>query len=134
MKNRVVSLLMAVLLVLPFWPVVSYATTHFAGSGTETDPFIISNAADWAQFAEEVNAGVNADTYYKLSDNFENEALPVTATVGTSDNPFCGIFDGNGRTLSVLINDSTDQGTAPFRYTSCAVIKNLTVTGTVKGH
>ena len=133
MKNRVVSLLMAVLLVLPLWPVVSYATTHFAGSGTETDPFIISNAADWAQFAEDVNAGVNADTYYKLSDNFENEALPVTATVGTSDNPFCGIFDGNGRTLSVLINDSTDQGTAPFRYTAGAVIKNLTVTGTVSG-
>ena len=44
-----------------------------------------------------------------------------------------GTFDGNGHTLNVTIN-STESFAAPFRYvTGTTTIKNLHVTGAVKG-
>lgn len=42
--------------------------------------------------------------------------------------PFKGTFDGNGRTLTVGYNTSTDR-LGPFRYVDGATIKNLTIAG-----
>lgn len=134
MKKRIVSVILALFLVLPLCPVVSDAAAHFAGSGTEADPYIIADAAGWAQFAADVNAGEDAGGYYRLAEGFDNSASPVTVTVGTAEHPFSGVFDGGGRTLTVNINDQRSEGTAPFRYISGASIRNLTVTGSVAGH
>ena len=112
---------------------LAQGTWAFDGSGTVDTPYLIKNAADWATFAENVNAGTDADKCYKLDNTFYNDGNPVTTTVGTEAHPFTGTFDGNGKTLNVNISETTTQGTAPFRNIMGATIKNLTVAGTVTG-
>nr|MCR5138735.1 hypothetical protein [Bacteroidaceae bacterium] len=110
------------------------AWAEITGSGTQADPYVLDDAADWATFASNVNNGTNADKFYKLSDTWDNGSSAVTATVGTDSHPFTGTFDGNSKTLTVNISETSTQGTAPFRYISGgAVIKNVTITGSVTG-
>lgn len=90
------------------------AWADITGSGTEADPYVLSTVADWNTFAANVNAGTNADKYYKLSDSWNNSSSGITTTVGTSDYPFSGTFDGNGKTITANINETSTQGTAPF--------------------
>ncbi len=48
----------------------SIATSYTSGTGTEADPYIISTAAEFAYFAQEVdNNNGYADTYFKLDNN-----------------------------------------------------------------
>ena len=93
---------------------------------------LIHNAEDWATVATNINAGTGCDGYYKLADDFDNTTA-VTATIGTQEHPFTGLFDGNGKTLNVNISETSTQGTAPFREIAGATIKNLTVSGSVTG-
>ena len=48
--------------------------------GTSTNPIVIADSADWVMFATNVNAGVNADKYYRLDAD-----INVTMMVGTSE-------------------------------------------------
>ena len=110
------------------------AWAEITGSGTAAEPYVLNEAADWATFASNVYNGTNADKFYKLSDTWDNTASAVTATVGTESHPFTGTFDGNSKTLTVNISETSTQGTAPFRYISGgAVIKKVTITGSVTG-
>ena len=95
------------------------------GSGTPADPYLISSTADWDIFAANVNAGINSDACYCLAAD-----IAITTTVGTSDHPFGGIFDGAGHTLNAAITGDS-QGCAPFRYVTGATIRRLNTTGTV---
>ena len=110
----------------------SFTVLFSDSSGTEEAPYLIHNADDWNTFAQNINAGVETDKYYKLADDFDNSTA-VSVCVGTADHPFAGIFDGNGKTLNVNINESASgkKGTAPFRYIAGATIKNLNVAGSV---
>ncbi|MCR5413815.1 MAG: hypothetical protein K6F50_03690 [Kiritimatiellae bacterium] len=107
-----------------------YAGT-LSGSGTAESPYLIGSADDWNTFASNVVDGTSgkAEAYYKLS----ADVAGVTNTVGTESRPFAGVFDGGSNTLTVAITDMENQGTAPFRWISGAVISNLTVTGSVTG-
>ena len=102
------------------------------GSGTVSDPYIIHNADDWEIMALNVNSGFNTDKYYKLADDYD-DSTAVTMPAGTSDHPFEGVFDGNGKIMTVDITDTSAQGAAPFRYIADATIKDLKVTGSVTG-
>ena len=89
----------------------------------------ISSVAEWNDFVNLVNTGQNSFSGKQvyLMDN-----ISVSTMVGTSEHPFQGIFNGNGRTLNVTIGDSgSEQGIAPFHYISGATIRHLKVTGTV---
>ena len=99
------------------------------GTGTQADPYVIADVNDWNTFAANVNAGTDADKYYKMADGFV-DSTPVTVMVGTDTNPFTGHFNGNGKTLYVNIS-GTEQAAAPFSYINGATIEMLTVAGTV---
>ncbi|MBO7557366.1 MAG: InlB B-repeat-containing protein [Bacteroidaceae bacterium] len=101
------------------------------GSGTASDPYLISSIDQWNTFA-------NANNYKMFYDSDKHIELGadisgVTTTVGTQEHPFKGTFNGNNKTLTVNINETSTQGTAPFREINGATIKNLTVTGSVTG-
>ena len=140
MKKRFLGILLSLVMVLGLVPGLSmtaYAEEGvFSGSGTEDDPYIISDAADWEAFANHVNNntddGKYVGAYYKLADNFDNSGDAITAMVGTEAHPFQGTFDGNGRTMNLGISTS-DGGAAPFHYINGATIRNLNVTGSVDG-
>ncbi len=101
------------------------------GSGTASDPYRISSIDQWNTFA-------NANNYKMFYDSDKHIELGadisgVTTTVGTQAYPFQGTFNGNQKTLTVNINETSTQGTALFREISGATIKNLTVKGSVTG-
>ena len=85
----------------------------------------IENIDDWNNFAANINKGADF-TYYKLIKNISG----VTTTVGTKEHPFCGIFDGNGKTLTLSIN-STKENAAPFSVVNGATISNVTIDGSI---
>ena len=96
-----------------------------------TPVLTISSDEDWTTFAANVNNGTEdyAGKLVKLATN-----INVSTMVGTGSNPFKGIFDGDGHTLTLSISDTENQGTAPFRYISGATIMNVKTTGTVTGN
>ena len=114
-----------------------WGVTDYGADGSEDHPYIISTAAGWDALATAVNGGETfTDTYFKLSDDFDNSATPVTTMAGCAgrylDRPFKGTFLGNGRTLTVNLETTMeDEGCAPFFRTNGATIKNLRVAGTV---
>ena len=87
--------------------------------------FPIRNANDWNTFRQKVTDAkgqpVNARLYADIS---------TSNSAGDTNSPFCGVFDGNGHTLTVSIAHNTEQQ-APFRYVGNATIKNLRTAGTV---
>ena len=101
--------------------------------GSEEHPYEISNKAGWDALASAVNRGEDfSGKYFKLSPDFDNSALPVTMMVGNADHSFKGTIQGNGRTLTVNLEDVTEEdGCAPFFKTERATIKNLRMAGTI---
>ena len=90
----------------------------------------INSSSEWRAFANKVNNGTESceGKIVRLCSDID-----VSSTVGTQDHPFKGNFDGGGHTLIVSMDDTGNQGTAPFRYISDATIANVKTTGTVKG-
>ena len=97
------------------------------------DPVSIASAADWAAFANRVNAGeTSLDATLAASVTLSQDS----PFVGTSaSRPYSGTFDGAGHALQV--NWSFSDGTehvAPFRFVNGCTIKNLHVTGALRSN
>ena len=112
------------------------AGSNPAGSGTNTDPYIINSTAHWNALATAVNDGnenINKGgvTFFRLDAD-----ITVTTMIGTSDHPFESTFDGNGHKLTFNLQTSDADYCAPFSYTRGAEIENLIVDGSIQssGH
>ena len=101
------------------------------GSGTETDPYLISHPLDWDWFAQSVTDGTTySGQFVKL-----NADITVTTRGGswTSDSDyhaFSGTFLGNEHTLT-LNYTSNETHCAPFRVIDGATIQDLHLAGTI---
>ena len=105
-----------------------------AGSGTQADPWVIGDGADWVSFCRAIAAGhTYAGEYVELRADIPVFQKAGTVSGGWQEYPFSGVFDGGGHTLTVSITDADNQGTAPFCYINGAAIQNLNVTGSVRG-
>jgi len=119
-------------------PCVDYDIKVYVEQGTspistwdDIEPyfFAIRTADDWNTFCQKVQVArgqydVNARLYADIT---------ITNSCGNTY-PFRGNFDGNGHTLNVAINNVTIDYEAPFRYAKDYTIKDLTVTGSVRGY
>ncbi len=103
----------------------------FAGAGTETDAYIIETNTDWNTLAVFIEKG-SFDTTEKHFLLDVDDTLSVSTMIGTKENPFKGIFDGNGKTLTFTVKDYSPY-TAPFAYIKSADIRNLHVAGSITG-
>ena len=115
------------------------------GSGTETDPYQISTAAGLKWFRDKVNNAKNAanieDTKIcaeltKDIDLSGEEWTPIgignSFALGTPS--YSGTFDGKGHTIKNLsIDNSSARYVGLFGYVDGGTIRNLTVSGSVKG-
>ena len=118
------------------WDGISVATSYTAGTGTETDPFIISTESELALLAAECldtnNAG-NSGKFYKLSGDLdlgEKNWAPIGISSGTA---FAGTFDGDGHTIRGLCIDTSENYAGLFGYVKNGTVKNLDVeAGTIK--
>ena len=94
------------------------------------DPdYVISDAADWAEFCDVVNAGTG-DVIVRAVLSKDVTLEPDAPSAGTDQHPFNGEFDGQGHTLTV--NYQRENGCAPFTETGeGAIIRNLHTAGTI---
>lgn len=101
----------------------------YHGAGTEATPYMITSKEDWYMLAKDIESGASTSgNYFALTAD-----ITVHKMLGTEQNPFSGIFNGYGCTLTANINENM-TGAAPFHTISGATIKNLKVAGTVKGY
>ncbi|WP_163320436.1 T9SS type A sorting domain-containing protein [Dysgonomonas sp. 520] len=118
--------LLLVLLVI-FMSSTIYSQTYSGGTGTETDPYLISSKTDLETLAQTVNNGsgnMYAGKYFSLT----QDLYGITTVIGTSAN-FSGVFNGNGYAIDLNINTSTNAGL--FGNAVNATIENLGITGNV---
>ena len=85
----------------------------------------IANTADWENFSTMVKNGVSP-----LNARLTADVDAGSTMVGTSANPYQGIFDGAGHTLTFTY-DGTEQFAAPFQYVNAATISDLKTTGSI---
>jgi hypothetical protein len=122
------------------------------GRGTSDSPYLINNDNGTTPLAKlnKIAKWVNKDTslpdawnrtwesvskYFKLmTDIGTNSGNAFTRIIGTYASPFRGIFDGNGYKIELNIERRRGIDVGLFGYATNATIKNLTVTGTVKGY
>lgn len=114
------------------------ADSFASGTGTEEDPYLISNAAELWYLSKLVNTGETfAGKYLKLTDDIDlkkQEWMPIggdkTLADGTATYKFMGTFDGNGKTIKNLYLNTDYNFTALFGYNG-GTLKNFTVEGTL---
>lgn len=121
----------------------SVATSFEGGKGTKKDPFVIASAEQFAFFAQTVNSKTQfTDKVYTLYCDIDLGGLEWTP-IGTPDNRFSGIFDGNGHTiynLKITVDDEHNTQTefnygwnrinvGLFGVCEGSVIKNLNISG-----
>ena len=105
--------------------------------GSKTNPYTITTTEGLDLLSQKVNAGTRySGKYFKLDADINyNGAENNFTPIGTNVKPFCGTFDGSGKTISGLnINLSTTDYVGLFGGTISAIIKgvkldNSTITG-----
>lgn len=101
---------------------------ELSGNGTSENPYIISQYEEFYGIAEEIKDGDSslAASHFLLDasiDFYGRSHLPI----GTAENPFTGVFDGNGYTLNNIKHSTANSSGGVFAYAENAVIKNLGV-------
>jgi len=118
------------------------------GDGSASDPYQIATLYDFLWFTKQVNSGdapgnsPGSNYNVILVTDIDLSDYPAYEGIGTSSYPsqtYHGTFDGNGHTITVALDGTSPGGQALmgrmaiFRSCSGAVIKNLTVEGSVRG-
>ena len=111
------------------------ASTSLQGSGTDTDPFRITSAADLLFYLNNYSGYIYKDTYARLDTDIEITRSSWTPRI------IYGTFDGNGHTISGTINSNVDGATSTAvrglfqdiygKLQNLYVSVNITVTGTL---
>lgn len=102
-----------------------------SGQGTKADPYLIQCATHLNIVASEVRDNVESyvNGHYRLDADIDLEGYQYTP-IGTYEQPFGGVFDGNGKTISNLtlkpvIRSDGNKFYGLFGVTEQAVISNL---------
>ncbi len=98
------------------------------GAGTVDNPYQISNAYHLAYLAKAVNSGeIASNSHYVIIEDIDlgnHEWTPI----GTAENPFTGVLDGNGYSVhNFKITDSNTKYAGLFGYAKNSDISNLDV-------
>jgi len=109
----------------------SSVMAQFSGSGTSSDPYLISSESDLYNFVNAVNSGSTFSGKYFMQtadidlvepQYFSNGFTPVGGYSGST--PFSGTYDGGGHSISKMtINGS--ENVAMFSNVQNGCIKNL---------
>ncbi|MCH5195609.1 MAG: hypothetical protein J1F28_02775 [Oscillospiraceae bacterium] len=87
----------------------------FVGTGTEIDPYLISNVDDLCNFRDLVNSGTKfSGNYFLQTESIDLSGIDNWEPIGIagSDNYFYGSYNGDGHT----INNLTITGTDGYAY------------------
>ena len=141
-QNRLVTMLLLVMAILmPYGGAWAQTTKQPArGDGKVGNPYIITKAEELAWFRDQVNGG-NKKICAKIADNVEVIDLKdfchaadaskkideqSWVPIGNSNKQYQGTFDGNGKTITNLYINESQDNMGFFGYTYGGTIKNLT--------
>ena len=102
-------------------------STELSGTGTETDPYIIANTADFMYFYNTLAATATAGQFFKMTGDVYWNAQNSTK-YAVSSKAFAGILDGNGHTIYNAYNNTWN--TQSVFGTVTGTIRNLVFDGT----
>ncbi len=123
-----------------------------SGDGSSDDPYLINSLDDLKSLAALIEANKVTDKYYvtskednwsynkhfKLTQDIKGDGTAstiMTEPIGSAEHPFQGVFDGDGHTIKVSINNQKKDNQALFANIEAgAVVENLIVTGVVNGN
>lgn len=120
-------------------------TETWAGTGTESDAYMLASATDLAQLAVNVNSGVSyAGKYFELTTSL-NLAYKEWVPIGTLSAPFEGTFDGGQNKIYYMTITGSYDVAGLFGYANGGAINNVAIvntyinvnaryTGSVAGH
>ena len=152
MRKKAISKILAVVLSISvlatalYSSIVVFANTsdYSGGSGSATEPYLISSVEDLAQLDADTVAGKTAGKHYKLTQDItvtnatigQNRSADPLKTGGSGDAteyvpaavPFEGTFDGNYHTVTYRYDIPYAFG-GLFSIIKNATVKNLTVDG-----
>ncbi len=96
------------------------------GAGTAQNPYLIETAGDFAYLTS--TSTIWNGNYFSLQNNIDM-SNKTWVPIGNENNPFSGVFDGNGFTISNLTSSYLNafSSIGLFGQTQNAVIKNLTI-------
>ena len=107
----------------------------FDGFGIKTNPYLIEDVEDLKLLAEKVNSGETyTNKYFKQTANIDLENEPNWTPIGKENNPFKGIFNGDGHQITNLEVTGNSNNAGLFGYVDGAIIQNCNVTGEVNGY
>jgi len=135
MKKRLLSFVIIFVMTLGFFPALTFAaTTDFhAGSGTETDPFLIATKEHLnnVRYYTSAHFKLLCDIEFSDADFAEGGAFYNNGTGFTPIDQFTGVFDGNGFAIkNIYIYQPKND--ASFMLYNKGIIKNLgMVDGTI---
>lgn len=116
---------------------------YAAGDGSEATPFEIATADQLVYFAQQINAGIGNDQYYRLTADIDLGGTYGTQTVdgieyfiatnsktwtaaGTTDHPFKGNFDGCNHKIENLVT-AGGAYVGLFGVIEGATVQNVTI-------
>ena len=127
MKNKTYRFAAVAAVLLTLCLVFMAPVSAYEGAGTDDSPYLIQSPEDLEQVAQNVNAGTDTEKYFKLMASIDLQNVEWTP-IGTTTNPFKGVFDGNDQTISNLTIPNGGQNVGFFgTIADGAVIKNLTL-------
>ena len=112
----------------------SISTFFSGGDGTSQKPFLISEGKELAYLAEQVNNGNTFEgIYFQLTNDIDLNSL-IWTPIGDYTNPFMGIFDGAGHSISngVITTESSVSANTTYSYGIFGAIQGNSVTAEVK--
>ena len=116
---------------------MTFAQFSGSGSGTESDPYLILNPIQLSQMRNYLN---KSRVYFKVMADIDMEEFIEDEwgsqgwqPIGTFNNQFNGILDGNGHTITGLRSKRSDY-VGLFAYTNGATIKNLNLDVNMQGN
>lgn len=121
-----------------FYKMSFYAGLFSGGAGTSESPYKIANARDFKHISKYCVEGYGSKeaasflgaTYKQTADiDFKNATL---TPIGSTSNPFTGVYDGNSKTLGNVSISTTADDTGLFAYLNGATVKDLTVSGSIQ--
>ncbi len=125
LKIKKILLAVALVMFLGLTVCAEQGAVFLSGDGTENNPYVISEASHMQNLSRLVNDGdANAaKAYYKLENDINLKDIKWTA-IGTEQNPFCGVFDGNGYAIKSM-DVQSGKYTGLFGYVTGAKISSL---------
>ncbi len=99
------------------------------GSGTVSEPYLISASADLAALQSDQDCWVSAANYYQTAD-IDMSGVTWSTGIGVATTPFQGGFEGNGHTIDGLAITTSDS-TAGLFGSLTGIVANVGFTGDV---